>query len=490
MGITIQTNIASLIAQNNLRINNAFQTQTITALTSGYRINSSADDAAGLAIANQYRSNISELTQGVRNGNDGVSSLQIIDGGLNNISMMLDRMKTLATESASTTFSGNRATLDAEYQQLIGEITRQANDIGLAPGGKYNVSTTVYIGGGNTQANAQVSVDLSGSANRVDSVSLGLSATNVNGSTGVVTVSTSANLNTAGPFAANGTENFTFHFGDGTSFTAVLNGGSSGLTGTQVITDLNQQLSAYGITATADSSTGKLTFSGSTAYTVDSAAATAGTSVATANTTDNTTLYNFAGGAVTAIAGTGNQTLTFTPAGASAITVTLTNGHTAAQTIADIQSQLAGSGISAAQDTAGNLYFMSGNSFTLTRGADSATGGLANLAASGTASVSAPSAGSSATANALASITAIDTALQTLGNVQGKVGAGENKLQYAMNLANSQITSFSAAESRIRDADMAAEAANLTKAQVLEQASLAAMAQANAAPQAVLALLK
>jgi len=94
------------------------------------------------------------------------------------------------------------------------------------------------------------------------------------------------------------------------------------------------------------------------------------------------------------------------------------------------------------------------------------------------------------TANALASLTALATAVTNLGVVQGKVGTGQNKLQYAITLAQSQISSFSAAESRIRDADMAAEAANLTKAQVLQQASLAAMAQANAAPQAVLALLR
>src|SRR5689334_16717597 len=119
MGITLQTNIASLIAQNNLRMNTQFQTQTITRLTSGYRINTSADDAAGLAVANQYRSTVAELTQGVRNANDGVSTLQIVDGGLNNISTMLDRLKTLATESASATFSGDRNTLNTEYQSLL-----------------------------------------------------------------------------------------------------------------------------------------------------------------------------------------------------------------------------------------------------------------------------------------------------------------------------------------------------------------------------------
>ena len=80
--------------------------------------------------------------------------------------------------------------------------------------------------------------------------------------------------------------------------------------------------------------------------------------------------------------------------------------------------------------------------------------------------------------------------MATLGSVQGTVGAGENKLGYATQLAESQITNYSSAESQLRDADMATEAANLTKAQVLQQASLAAMAQANATPQAVLTLLK
>src|SRR5436309_10645793 len=108
MAFSIQTNVNSLIAQENLRVNSNFQGQTIQRLTSGYRINSSADDAAGLSIANKFRADVSELSQGVRNANDGVSQLQIIDGGLNNISKMLDRMKTLATQSASSTFTGNR----------------------------------------------------------------------------------------------------------------------------------------------------------------------------------------------------------------------------------------------------------------------------------------------------------------------------------------------------------------------------------------------
>src|SRR5215472_13873475 len=92
MSLSIQTNVNALVAQQNLSVNNQFQSRTIQRLTSGYRINSSGDDAAGLSVANQYRSGVSELTQGVHNANDGVAQLQIIDGGLSNISQMLDRL--------------------------------------------------------------------------------------------------------------------------------------------------------------------------------------------------------------------------------------------------------------------------------------------------------------------------------------------------------------------------------------------------------------
>jgi flagellin len=103
MAFDINTNIASLQAQQYLRVNSDFQAKTINRVTSGLRIISSGDDAAGLAIANGYRSDQSVLTQGIRNANDGLSNLQTIDGGMNNISMLLDRARTLATQSASGT---------------------------------------------------------------------------------------------------------------------------------------------------------------------------------------------------------------------------------------------------------------------------------------------------------------------------------------------------------------------------------------------------
>jgi flagellin len=186
MAFSIQTNVNSLVAQENLRVNSNFQSQTIQRLTSGYRINSSGDDAAGLAIANKYRSDTAELSQGVRNANDGVSTLQIIDGGMNNISKMLDRLRTLATQSASDTFTGDRSVLNSEFQSLTTEIDRQAQSIGLDTNGKFAKSLSVFIGGGRAAStgnldtnNGTVSVDLTSSA--VDTRSLGLKGMQVVG---------------------------------------------------------------------------------------------------------------------------------------------------------------------------------------------------------------------------------------------------------------------------------------------------------------------
>lgn len=188
--ISFQTNVDSLIAQQNLNINSAFQSNTIQQLTSGYRINSSGDDAAGLATANADRDQIAQITQGVANGNNGTAQLQIMDGGMSNISQILDRLQTLATEASSSTF-GTRTAVNQEFQNDIGELNRQAQAIGLNTGGTYANMLDVYMGGGggaNSAAvsqNAQVQVDLSKST--VDAQSLGLSGMQVVAGTNGVT---------------------------------------------------------------------------------------------------------------------------------------------------------------------------------------------------------------------------------------------------------------------------------------------------------------
>ena len=191
--ISVQTNVTSLIAQETLRVDSNFQSRTIQRLTSGYRINSSGDDPAGLAVANGYRNSEAELPQGIQNANDGISTLQIIDGGENNIGQILDRLKTLATQSASDTFTGNRNVLNSEFQGLVTEINRQAQAIGLDQNGTFARNLSVYIGGGRAQGtttaatNSSLQFNLSGAT--VDAKSLGLTGMQaLGGTTGVTDI--------------------------------------------------------------------------------------------------------------------------------------------------------------------------------------------------------------------------------------------------------------------------------------------------------------
>ena len=486
--ISIQTNVDSLMAQQNLNLDSQFQSNTIQQLTSGYRINSSGDDAAGLAVANGYRSSIAELNQGVLNANNGTSQLQIVDGGLSNISTILDRLKTLATESASSTFTGSRATLNQEYSGLLTEINRQASNINLNSGGTFNQNLSVYIGGASQQSNATVGIDLSGTANAVDATSLGLSNTNVLGG-GVSFGNNTVQLNTPGATFVAGTsgdsQTFTFNVysgGAAQTITATVAAQAGGSTLSQVLGSLNSQLNQYGISAGTNSG-GILQFSGSSAFTVQDNGGT-GTSLITAGAgtgVENTSNYVVDGTSTYAAAA---QTLSFTTDTGTA-TVTLSTGDTTVQDALNaINAQTASLGVYAVESTSGGISFQGGNSFTV----DSSGAGVF-AASSLDNTATAPTAGSSIQ-NATDAISSINSAIAALGLVQGTVGAGENKLNYATNLAQSQISSYSAAESQIRDANVAAEAANLTKAQVLEQTSVAALAQANSEPQSILKLLQ
>ena len=249
MSISLQTNVDSLVAQRNLGVNSQFQSNVIQQLSSGYRINSSADDAAGLAIANGFRSSEAELNQGVQNANDGISTLQIVDGGMNNISQMLDSLRTLATQSASGTFTGDRSVLNNQFQSLLTEIDRQAQSIGMNQGGQFAQALSVYIGGGKNAAtgnfevsNGTVNIDLSSSA--VDTQNLGLKGMQaVAGSTdlGAAAATSVANIvgNSNNTTAVSGFTEFDFAgpgFSDGSQAKVSVN-----LSG---VTDMNSLVSS------------------------------------------------------------------------------------------------------------------------------------------------------------------------------------------------------------------------------------------------------
>jgi flagellin len=261
-----------------------------------------------------------------------------------------------------------------------------------------------------------------------------------------------------------------------------VTGTAGGINQSQVLTQLNNQLGQYGITA-AVGSDGQINFAGTTAFTVSTTTADVADEIATTATSAfNNGVYSVAGeGTYTAKI----EALTFQNAQGTA-TVNLTAANTLASAIGAINAQTASLGIYAVDNAAGTgISIQSVNNFSASSNAAAGTFTL-----TGAQPTVAPTASATATGNALAAITAITNAITQLGNVQSRVGAGENVLNYAINLANSQITNFSSAESGIKDANIAEEASNLTKAQVIQQASVAALAQANSTPQALLKLLQ
>jgi len=164
---SVVNNIASVNAQSNLAQTSIGLNKALNRLSSGFRINYSGDDAAGLAVANGYRSDLATLRQGIRNANDGLSDLQIKDGALNNISTLLDRLSTLATQAASGTATGtSRTTLNTEFQDVLSEITRESTVASL----NASVGFSVFV------SNNGTSGVVSGTIAAVTTTALGINA--------------------------------------------------------------------------------------------------------------------------------------------------------------------------------------------------------------------------------------------------------------------------------------------------------------------------
>jgi flagellin len=176
---SVVSNIASANAQANLSTNSVSLTRTLNRLSSGYRINYSGDDAAGLAVANSYRSEQATLNQGIRNANDGLSTLQIKDGALNNIATLLDRLATLASQSASVSFKGNRTTVNNEASDILKEIDREAKVAVINTGGA-EANFSVFVGASATPTDNTIG----GTIGAADAQGLGISSIKLDSATG------------------------------------------------------------------------------------------------------------------------------------------------------------------------------------------------------------------------------------------------------------------------------------------------------------------
>jgi flagellin len=416
MSFRINTNIASLQSQEYLRNTSENQSKTIGRVTSGLRILSSGDDAAGLSIANSFRSDQAVLRQGIRNANDGLSTLQTIDGGINNISKLLDRARTLATQSASGTFIGSRAVLNSEFGSVITEIDRQAQAIGLNAGGEFAKALSVFIGGGKSSGgitsiqNGASQVDLSTST--VDAKSLGLKGAQAQGvaatdiGTGSPATSVSAVVGdptNVASLAAAGFTDFYFRgpgFGDSDRIKVAVN--LSGVTTVDnLVTAVNNAIKSAGtvvspaatafqnanISATvvtaADGKKSIAFSSSSTAFQVAAgdrmANALLGNVTSSSNPAGLTLANTVTAGASTAAAatafgasGTGTVTVRFQGAGMSApVDIALAVGATTTieQALADLTSQItSSSGLQAAGITATTTAAGSPLVFTSSRG--------------------------------------------------------------------------------------------------------------------------
>ena len=397
---SINTNMGSINAQANLAATQKAVQNSLSKLSSGYRITKAADDAAGLAISEKMRGQISGLKQASSNAQSAISLIQTGEGGLSETQSILQRMRELAVQSASdTNTTDDRTKIQSEVDQLSKEITRISNTTefntkNLLAGG---LKDTYQIG-----ANAGQNITLS--VNAMDASSLGVAGT----------AGTAGTIAGSGAVASGASGSFVFSVDGGASKTIAI---TSGETAAQIVTAINS-----GANATIASLSGT-------------------TLVLTSNTL-----------------GTG-----------SSVTVD--------------------SSTSAAIKTSLKLT-------TATTGTGSNLGGAASTAAVTSAGVVTTEAVAQAGLNvstqsgANAAITTIDNAINKVSTERSKLGAVQNRLEHTINNLGTSSENLTAAESNIRDVDMAAEMSSFTKNQVLAQAGVAMLAQANQAPQTILKLLQ
>jgi len=495
MAAFINTNTSSLNSQRNLAMSQAGLTTSLQRLSSGLRINSAKDDAAGLAISERMTSQIRGNDQAARNANDGISLAQTAEGDLSQIGTNLQRMRELAVQSANASNSASdRAALNQEAQQLSAEIDRVAsnstfNGVKLLDG-TFNAQT--FQIGANSSANDRVTIDAISSAR---TTSLGGSGTSTSSTvTGAVTTTGLA----AGDVTLNG-----FQVGASTIGSAPGQAASSAFSIANAINAVSAQ---SGVTATA------------VAATVTGAAGTAGAVTAGSFSINGVNVGAIAAGGNAAGQGANTAAAINLVSGQSGVTATADNAGLVTLTTADGRNiQL----VENANDAAGNAVtagsVATATGFTIAAGANGTTttgkikldsNNAAGIVVSGgnvaraglTAATTAPS--TVLTVNSISTVkldtvagaqnalTAIDGALNTVNSSRAKLGAYQNRFESVVSSLQTTSENLSASRSRIQDTDFAKETASLTRGQILQQAGTAMLAQANQLPNGVLSLLR
>ena len=377
----INTNIGSLNAQRHLNSSQSAASTAMQRLSSGLRINSAKDDAAGLAIAERFTAQIKGLNQATRNANDAISLTQTAESAMSTVTDNLQRIRELSVQSANATNStSDRAALQTEVTQLKSEIDRVANQTSF--------NSTKLLDGSFTSAlfqvgaNAGETISVSGIQN---STVAALGSVTAASTQSTVVSGLTATVAAAGSLTVNGTD-----------IGALAAVGTSQERAAQVVDAVNKIATTTNVNAYLDSTTGKIVMTSNASITLGG--------------TDNAALTGFDG------------------AGAQSATAATTTGLTTL----DISSY----------------------------------------------------------AGASQAITQVDSALQQMNTSRANLGALQSRFTSTVANLQSAAENMSASRSRIQDTDYAAETAALTRAQILQQAGMAMLAQANQAPNQVMTLLR
>ncbi len=499
MALAVNTNIPALNAQRNLDVSGMSMTRAMQRLSSGQRINSAADDAAGLAIATRLGAQVRGVNQAIRNANDGVAILQTAEGALGEVTNIVTRVKELAVQSANGTNSAtDRTSIDNEVQALIAEITRIATQTKFGNtallDGSFNGAFQVGVEAGQTVSQSISSFKasvLSGSvATQSETYKNDVSNVGVADANTYLGVNSSTKLQVTGP-KGTGFIRQTTASDDTASF---VQGSASAIATAKAV---NESTSATGVVATAtsavwtgsdasqfanainlDGTTNKVTVNG-----VNVIVNLNGASVAARRQQFIDAINSQVSGVVAATSGTAGITLTAADGRNISASATGTGANTAGGETFGFTTAVATEKVL----QRGGLQLQAGGNLTATYSvAAEVTGaGLTNAAATVLSSLSVTSVASANTAMFVA-----DAILDTISSSRGSLGAAQNRL--ASTVANLGVVAekVSDARGRIMDADFAQETAALTKGQILQQAGISILAQANTRPEAVLKLLQ
>lgn len=482
MALVINSNIASLNSQRNLSNSQGSLETSLQRLSSGLRINSAKDDAAGLAISERFTTQIRGLNQAARNANDGISLAQTAEGALGGVTDLLQRVRELAVQSANATNSASdRAALQTEVDQLVEEINRVAqttsfNGVTLLDGSftaqdfqvGANANQTVSIA---SIANATTSVlgatDISSYAQVTTgggaAVAGGLSGMSING---VAVADTARDASAiAGSINAANIE--------GVTATAATTTGSLGAFTTTA--GGTYSLSVGGVDILTDAAAGVDAAAVYTAVTVTKAAELAAAGITVSGADGNNLVFSSATGANIDISETFGAGVTAggfaSIGGAAAASTTQASTYYGSVTIASTSSQ--------------GIQF-TGQAATAVQSDFAATA----AGAATTTSYVVSQVDISTADGAQIAMQVVDNALTEINGSRADLGALQNRFEAVVSNIGITSENLSAARSRIRDADFAAETAEMTRSQILQQAGVAMVSQANSLPQLALSLLQ